>query len=139
MELLTTSILCYLSLKMYPLLTIKIILIICSIFIIFCPYLLNNLNAPYQLFLIQFFMLLLQECVGSAGPIFYKSFPVFKRFTCATMTFAVSRALMFVVTSFGFVYFIDYFGNWGLWVIMIPTIIGFAYGLFHFEKLTKKL
>ncbi|WP_341750325.1 MFS transporter [Candidatus Tisiphia endosymbiont of Sialis lutaria] len=139
MELLTTSILCYLSLKVYPLLTIKIILIICSIFIIFCPYLLNNLNAPYQLFLIQFFMLLLQECVGSAGPIFYKSFPVFKRFTCATMTFAISRALMFVVTSFGFVYFIDYFGNWGLWVIMIPTIIGFAYGLFHFEKLTKKL
>ena len=137
MELLTTLILCYLSLKVYPLLIIKIILIICSIFIIFCPYLLNNVNAPYQLFPIQFFMLLLQECLGPAGPIFYKSFPVFKRFTCASMTLAVSRALMFVVTSFGCVYLIEYFGNWGLWVIMIPTIIGFAYGLLHFEKLAK--
>lgn len=53
----------------------------------------------------------------------------------ASITFAVSRALMYAITSFGFIYLIDYFGNWGLWGIMIPSIIGFAYGLFHFENL----
>jgi MFS transporter, MHS family, proline/betaine transporter len=52
--------------------------------------------------------------MGSGGKRSLQFTPVFKRFTCATMTFAVSRTLMFVVTSFGFVYFIDYFGNWGL-------------------------
>ncbi|WP_425363883.1 MFS transporter [Candidatus Tisiphia endosymbiont of Hybos culiciformis] len=135
---LTISTLCYLSLKIYPLLTVKIILFICSIFIIFCPYLLNNINSPYQLFLIQFVMSLLSECLGPASPILYKSFPVFKRFTCVSIIFAISRALMYVVTSFGFIYLYEHFGHWGLWVIMVPIIIGFAYGLFYFDKLAKE-
>jgi MFS family permease len=137
MEFVTILILCYLSLKVHPLLTMKIILIICSIFIIFCPYLLNHINAPYQLFLMQF-IILLCECLSPVLPICYKSFPVFKRFTCINMTFAISRALMFVVTSFGFVYLYDHFGHWGLWFIMVPAIISFAYGFFHFEKLAKE-
>ncbi|WP_375333329.1 MFS transporter [Candidatus Tisiphia endosymbiont of Xenochironomus xenolabis] len=138
MELVIALILCYLSFKIYPLSIVRIILIISSIFIIFCPYLLNNINAPYQLFLMQCVMALLHECLGPAFPILYKRFPVFKRFTCATMTFAISRALMCVVTSFGSIYLIEYFGNWGLWVFMVPMIIGFAYGLLHFEKLAKE-
>ncbi|WP_341756069.1 MULTISPECIES: MFS transporter [unclassified Candidatus Tisiphia] len=137
-EFLTISILCYLSLKIYPLLIVKIALIICSIFIIFCPYLLNNVNAPYQLFPIQFVISLLHECVGPALPILYKSFPVFKRFTCVSITFAISRSLMYIVTAFAFTYLSDNFGNWGLWVIMIPLIIGSAYGLRYFEKLVKE-
>ncbi|MCC8372164.1 MAG: MFS transporter [Rickettsia endosymbiont of Pseudomimeciton antennatum] len=137
-EFLTLLILCYLSLKIYPLLTIKIVLTIYSIFIIFCPYLLNNINSPYQLFLIQFIVILFEECLGTAGPIFYKSFPVFTRFTSVGIVRAVSRALMYVITSFGFIYLADHFGHWGLWVVMIPIIIGFAYGLFYFEKLAKE-
>ncbi|WP_425362864.1 MFS transporter [Candidatus Tisiphia endosymbiont of Hybos culiciformis] len=137
MELLTVLILCYISLKVYPLLTMRIILIICSIFIIFCPYLLNNVNCPYQLFLIQFFIILLKKSIDPAIPIFYKSLPVFKRFTCASMTFAISRALMHIITTFGFVYLIECFGNWGIWFIMVPAIIAFAYGLSHFENLVK--
>ncbi|WP_341756649.1 MULTISPECIES: MFS transporter [unclassified Candidatus Tisiphia] len=139
MEFLTILIYCYLSYKVYPLFTLKIILTICSIFIIFCPYLLNHINVPYQLFLMQLVMVLLEVCLGTALPICYKSFPVFKRFTCVSIIFAISKALMFVITSFGFVYFTDHFGHWGLWVIMIPVIIGFAYGLFYFDKLAKEL
>lgn len=138
MAFLTISILSYLSLKIYPLLIIKIILIICSIFIIFCPYLLNHINAPYQLFLIQLVMVLLYECLGPAGPILYKCFPVFKRFTYVSIIFAISRALMHIITSFGFIYITNYFGHWGLWVVMVPMIIGFAYGLLYFEKLAKE-
>ncbi|MCC8483355.1 MAG: MFS transporter [Rickettsia endosymbiont of Labidopullus appendiculatus] len=137
MEFVTILILSYLSLKIHPLLTMKIILIICSIFIIFCPYLLNHVNAPHQLFLMQF-IILLCECLAPVLPICYKSFPIFKRFTCTSMTFAISRALMFVVTSFGFVYLYDHFGHWGLWFIMLPAIISFVYGFFHFEKLAKE-
>ncbi|WP_341749379.1 MFS transporter [Candidatus Tisiphia endosymbiont of Sialis lutaria] len=137
MELLTLLILSYLSLKVSPLLIIKIILLIFSIFMIFCPYLLNNLNSPHQLFLIQFVVVLFEKCISPATPIFLKSFPVFKRFTCASITFAASRTLMYVISSFGFVYLTEYFGNWGIWFIMIPTIIGFAYGLLYFEKLAK--
>ncbi|MCC8398138.1 MAG: MFS transporter [Rickettsia endosymbiont of Labidopullus appendiculatus] len=138
MELITLLTLSYLSFKVYPLVTVKIILIICSIFIIFCPYLLNNINSPYQLLLIQFVIVLLEECLGASGPILYKSFPVFKRFTYVGMIRAMSRALMYVITAFGFIYLTDHFGHWGVLVIMIPTIIGFAYGLFYFEKLAKE-
>ncbi|WP_341758456.1 hypothetical protein [Candidatus Tisiphia endosymbiont of Ditula angustiorana] len=137
MELLTTLILCYLSLKVYPLLIIKITLLIFSIFMIFCPYLLNNVNSPDQLFFIQFFIVLWKQCLNSATPICLKSFPIFKRFTCASITFALSRALMYVISAFGFVYLVECFGNWGIWFIMIPIIIGFTYGLLHFENLTK--
>ncbi|WP_341752706.1 MULTISPECIES: MFS transporter [unclassified Candidatus Tisiphia] len=137
MEVLITLILCYLSLEVYPLVIMKIILLIFSIFMIFCPYLLNNVNCPDQLFLIQFFIVLWKKCLDPATPICLKRFPIFKRFTCASMTFAVSRALMYVITAFGFVYLIECFGNWGIWFIMIPTIIGFAYGLSHFENLVK--
>ncbi|OZG31764.1 MFS transporter [Rickettsia endosymbiont of Culicoides newsteadi] len=136
-ELLVILVLSYLSLKMYPLLILRIILIISAIFIVFCPYLLNHVNSPYQLFLIQSVLSLLHECLGPALPICYKSFPIFKRFICASMTFALSRAFMYVITSFGLVYLVEYFGNWGLLFIMIPAIIGFAYGLLHFEKLAK--
>ncbi len=45
--------------------------------------------------------------------------------------------MIYVISAFGFVYLIECFGNWGIWVIMIPTIIGFAYGLSHFENLAK--
>ncbi|WP_425363427.1 MFS transporter [Candidatus Tisiphia endosymbiont of Hybos culiciformis] len=137
MELLTTLILCYLSLKVPPLLTIKIILIIFSIFMIFCPYLLNNINSPYQLFLIQFIIILWKKCLSPATPIFLKSFPIFKRFTYASVIFAVSHAVMYIISFSGFVYLVEHFGNWGIWIIMIPTIIGFAYGLSHFENLAK--
>ncbi|WP_342271549.1 hypothetical protein [Candidatus Tisiphia endosymbiont of Parasteatoda lunata] len=113
LEFLILSILSYVSYRVYPLLTAKIILIIYSIVILF------------------------KYCHTSAAPIFYKSFPVFKRFTCVSVIFSVSRALMYVITSFGFIYIIDYFGNWGILIIMIPTIIAFAYGLLHFEKLEK--
>ncbi len=137
MEVLITLILCYLSLEVYPLVTMKIILLIFSIFMIFCPYLLNNINSPCQLFFIQFFIVLFGKCLSPAIPICLKRFPILKRFTCASITFSGYRALMYVISSFGFVYLIEYFGNWGIWFIMIPTIIGFVYGLSHFENLEK--
>ncbi|WP_417905197.1 MFS transporter [Candidatus Tisiphia endosymbiont of Micropterix aruncella] len=130
-------ILSYVNYRVYPLLTAKIILIIYSIFILFCPYWLDNLHFPFELFLIQTVIILFKYCLVSAGPIFYKSFPVFKRFTYVSMICSVSRALMYVISSFGFVYIIDYFGNWGILIIMIPTIIAFTYGLLHFKKLAK--
>ncbi|MCC8484220.1 MAG: MFS transporter [Rickettsia endosymbiont of Labidopullus appendiculatus] len=137
MELLTTLTLCYLSLKVYPLLIMKIILVIYSIFIIYCPELLKNVSSPDQLFFIQFFIILWKQCLNAATPICLKSFPIFKRFTYASMTFSVSRAIIYIISAFGFVYLVEHFGNWGIWFIMIPIIIGFAYGLLHFENLVK--
>jgi len=72
-----------------------------------------------------------------AMPIIYKSFPVFKRFTYVSFIFALSRAAIYLVSSFGLIFLVKVFGYWGILVITVPTIIGFAWGLFHFTKLEK--
>ena len=62
---------------------------------------------------------------------------MFKRFTYVSFIYALSRALTYLVTSFGFVYLIEYFNNNGVLVIMIPICVSYAFGLRYFEKLER--
>lgn len=73
-----------------------------------------------------------------ASPIFYIHFPVFKRYTLGCLTYELGRAVMSVVTSFGLVYLIDRFGYWGMLIVTIPVLLGYKFGLSHFEKLEKE-
>lgn len=125
----------YLSYKIHPLKILKVKLGIFFVFILICPYLLYNIRTPFDLFLIQSFSMLFILSTNPAMSVLYTHLPIFKRFTVATLIFAISRALMSVITSFGLVYLIEYFGHWGLLIIMVPLCVGFAYGLHHFEKL----
>ncbi|MCC8398119.1 MAG: MFS transporter [Rickettsia endosymbiont of Labidopullus appendiculatus] len=136
---LSTVVLAYLSYKIYPLKIAKTLLLIFCVFALACPYLLNNLNSSLDVFLIQLFFVLFMPIGPNIGySIFYRYFPVFKRFSCVTITFAISRALMYLVTSFGMVYLTEYWHHWGIMIILFPVCIGFAFGLFHFEKLEKE-
>ena len=72
-----------------------------------------------------------------AMPIFYKHFPVFKRFTCTTFAYALSRAFIYVITSFGYVYCSKFLGHWGIIVVILPTAICFIYAIYHFADLEK--
>ena len=58
-----------------------------------------------------------------------------KRITSVTFAFALARALVYCITSFGLIYITDILGYFGLWVILLPILIGFYWGLRHFEKL----
>jgi MHS family proline/betaine transporter-like MFS transporter len=136
---LSTLVLTYLSYKIYPLKIVKTLLLIFGVFILACPYLLNNINSLFDVFLMQLFIVLFVPTGPDIGlSIFYKHFPVFKRFSCASLTFAISRALMYVVPSFSIIYLTEYWHHWGIMIILLPICIGFAFGLFHFEKLEKK-
>jgi len=46
--------------------------------------------------------------------------------------------MMYVVTSFGLVYLTKYFGYIGILVIVMPVLLGYLWGLNHFEKLEIK-
>ena len=100
---------------------------------------LNNLNSPLELLCIQSIITVFGLGDVPAVPIFFKHFPVFKRFTYTSFLYALSRALMYVVTSFSFVYLIKYFGNWGILVISIPISIGYGFEILHFEQLEKDI
>ena len=95
-----------LSHKIYPLKILKIKLVIFSIGILICPYLLESTHSPIHVFVIQSFIVLFAVDTVPAVSIFFKHFPVFKRFTYSSLIYAVSRAMMYIITSFGIIYLV---------------------------------
>jgi MHS family proline/betaine transporter-like MFS transporter len=138
LEVISTIILVWLSYKIYPLKILKVKLMLYFPFVIICPYLLQNIHSELVVLCAQFYITIFGIGVLTASPIFYKSFPVFKRFTFTAFMYAISRISMHLLTSFGLVYLTKYFGYYGLWFIMIPVMIGYTWGLQHFINLEKK-
>ncbi|KJW02082.1 putative proline/betaine transporter [Rickettsia endosymbiont of Ixodes pacificus] len=105
----------YASYKTHPLKVIKVRTLIFSLFLFYLLYntiYSNPASTPFQLFIIQSFVIVFGFGDTPALPIFLIHFPIFKHFTCASLVFAISHALMYVVTSFGLVYLINYFESW---------------------------
>ncbi len=128
----------YLSGKIHPLRLSKIILIIFTVLALSTPFILNHIHTPGQLLLLQALLIPFGLGDAPAVPIFFKHFPVFKRFTYISFLYALSRALVYVITSFGLVYVTKFFGHQGIILLMVPIIIGYAWGLAHFKKLEIK-
>lgn len=119
-----------------PLVFIRGKIIIFFPFCLILPYLLNHLNNSFELLLIQSFIMLFTFCYTPAMPIFLKHFQVFGRFTAASLTYAISRTIIYIVTSFGFVY-LEQFGKWSLLLMIIPVNVGFIWGIQHFLYLER--
>lgn len=134
----TLSLICFLSYKIYPLKILRVKLALLFIFILSSPYLLGNVTTPIQLLLIQICLISCSFDTVPAVPIFFRHFPVFKRFTYSSMIYAISRALMYVITSFGIIYLTKYFGQYGLFIVMVPLLVTCMFGLNHFQEMEKK-
>jgi MHS family proline/betaine transporter-like MFS transporter len=117
-----------------PLKFLRIKFYLAGPFVLISPLLLDYVSTGSGLMLIQIFLSLALLVEFPATPIFYKYFPVFQRFTTTCFSYATSRALMYVISSFGIVYLIKYFGNLGLLFILFPVVIGYGLGLFYFIK-----
>lgn len=125
------------SCKIHPLKLVRFRVSLFSVFVLFAPYLLSKASTPMYILLIQTFLCLCWLNIIPATPIFFKHFPVFKRFTCASLIYAFSRGMMYLITSVGLVYLVEKFDHYGLLVVFIPLTIGFWYGLLHCEKIEK--
>jgi MHS family proline/betaine transporter-like MFS transporter len=126
-----------LSYRIYPLLILKVKLVISFLLFITCPYFLTHMKSPESLLFIQSAIIFFACDSSPATSIFYRYFPIFKRFTYIGFLYALSRALTYIITSFGFVYLVGYFGNYGTLFIMMPICIGYFYGLRYFEQLER--
>jgi MHS family proline/betaine transporter-like MFS transporter len=131
-------ILLYLVSFIHPLKILKVKFLITFPLILICPFLFNLVSNPMGIMLIQAFIISCAFTDFPATPIFYKSYPVFKRFTGACLSYSIARGLMYVISSFGVIYLIKYFGNLGLLFLLVPVIVGYGYGLFHFLNLEKQ-
>jgi hypothetical protein len=100
--------------------------------------LLNNINNPSNLFFIQLFVATFAITSTPAISICFSHFTIFKRFTYSSLIYALSRAFVYVINSFGLVYLVEYFGYWGISIIIIPLSIGYIWGLSYFYKLEQE-
>ncbi|HAN49618.1 MAG TPA: MFS transporter [Amoebophilaceae bacterium] len=137
MHLFATLVLSFLSSKVYPLHILKWMLGIFLTLILVAPILLNHIQTPSQLLVLQGAIVVLAPYDLVAAPIFFKHFPIFKRFTYTSMLYAISRSLIYVITSVGLVYLSKYFGSWGISLLMLPLVVGYGWGVLYFEKLER--
>ena len=130
-------ILSFISYKIYPPKIIKVKLLLFIIIALISPFLITNTHNPYIIMFIQCGFLLFACDYVPAMPITYKHISVLRRFTYTSVSYALSRSLMSLITSFGLVYLFKYWGYFGLLIIITPVIIGYIISINYFEKLEK--
>ena len=125
----------FLSYRNHPLAIIKIRASLSLVFALFLPFLISVASSPFHIFLIQTMLLVLSLASTPTEPILIRSFSVLRRFTASSVIYALTRAVMYIVTSFGLVYLTRWFGHYGLWTIIFPVTFAFLWGVRHFEVL----
>ncbi len=131
-------VLVYLTLKVNPLKLVKVKILILSIMFLFFPYLLENTKSTLIIFFIQLSSLLLVSDLPSTG-IYFKHFPIFKRFTYTSLLYSLSRTIVPIITSFGSVLLVKKYGEYGMLIIVMPIFLGYWFGLIHFQLLEQKI
>ncbi|MCX7342669.1 MAG: MFS transporter, partial [Proteobacteria bacterium] len=127
-----------LSYKIHPLKIIKWRAKIFSILVLLLPFIVLKSSHHYQIFALQSLLFIVFLGPTPADAVLIKAMPVFKRFTTSSFLYALSRALIYVITSFGLVYLTEAFGSYGVWIIGLPFCMGFLWAVNHFEKLEKQ-
>ena len=133
-QLFAVLVLSFLSGKIYPLRILKWMSVMFGVLVIVSPILLSRIQTPGQLLILQGAIVVFAPFAGAA-PIFYKQFPVFKRFSYTSMLYAISRPLIYILTSFGLVYLSRYFGSWDIAILLLPLVVGYGWGVHYFEQL----
>lgn len=125
-----------LSYKVHPLRLLKIKAIIFLGLVLLIPFVLmwSNITKLHvtclQSALIAFG---LSDCL--AFPALFKAVHMFKRITVSSFLYAVSRACIYISTSFGLVYCSEWLEHFGIWVISLPVCIAFIWSVQYFQKL----
>jgi MFS family permease len=129
----------WLTKKIHPLKILKWKLFIYIPFICIVPWLLSRAESVSTIFLIQIMGVVFGNSTIPAKAIFLMHFPIFKRFRYASFITAMSHILLYIITSFGLVYSVSYFGNYGILFISLPSTICFLLGTLYFIELEKKI
>jgi MFS transporter, MHS family, proline/betaine transporter len=124
-----------LTYRIYPLKIIKFFLAGLLVCVVLLPYLLNHVVDPFHILLVQSFVAAFGVGEFPASSVFFRHFPVLKRMTLVSMGYALAKAFMYIITSFGLIYLDLWMGHWGLWVLMIPSLMTYTWALKYFEKL----
>lgn len=123
------------SFKTPPLFILKVKGFLFLILMLLLPPLIHLTSSHYQLFALQAVIVIVALGDYPAVGIFIKHIPVLKRVTATSFLYSLSRAVTYVITSFGLVYLTEQFGHWGIWIITLPSVIGYLWAIHHYEVL----
>jgi len=121
-----------------PLKIIKSLLFLFFSTMIFFPVVLENVsleNKGIWIMIFQCISVMLVFDHNPATPIFYKYFPIFKRFTYTSLLTAFAKLGTYSIASFGLVYATDFWGYWGIFTIFVPAGIAFYFSVNYFQRL----
>jgi len=121
----------------HPLLILRFSLIVNFIVYLTLPFFLNSINDGFGIGIVQSVIVIFATDNKFAVSAIYPHFPVFNRFKSAAFLYAISRALTYVATSFGIVYLVSIFGNFGISLALLVVSTGVAFGLKHFIDLER--
>lgn len=121
----------------HPLRLLKIRTWAFAFFALLAPWLLHRAQTVQDIWIFQVLGVLSIPSCMPAGPILYKHFPKGHRFKYTGTLFAVSRALAQVAASFGLIYATQQVGHWGIWLLFLPALVAYGWGLQHFIKLER--
>jgi len=129
----------FLSFYIHPIKIIKIRGSCAFVLMLLMPLIITAIHNPLALFLLQSSIIILSLGSMPANAVFIYHLPITRRFTYASFLYALTRALMYIITSFGLVYLGSYFDHFGLWFITLPMTMAYLYGVYHFEYLERKI
>jgi MFS family permease len=129
--------LAYISSKIYPLTILKAKLLLFFTCIIFFPAVMYTYPSEMTVFIFQCLASLFVFDDVPASPIFYKHFPIIKRFTYTSLLSSFAKLMTYAITSFGLVYSTKYFGYYGIFLILIPVGVVYYFAVRYFEALER--
>ena len=129
--------LAYISSKIYPIRILKAKFILFFGCIVFFPIVMRSYPSEGVVFIFQCLAALFVFDDIPASPIFYKHFPIMKRFTYTSLLSALAKLMTYVITSFGLVFATKYLGYSGILLILIPVGGLYYLAVSYFDRLEK--
>ena len=114
-------------------------IILMTFFLPIIPYWIDNNFTEVRVFIFQCIIIAtaIPTC-GTLDAILYKYFPIERRFTLAATVFGVANPISKFTIAFSTIPLIFYLGNYGLWVLFIPSLIGYLWSINYLKKLEIK-
>jgi MHS family proline/betaine transporter-like MFS transporter len=126
-----------LTYKIHPVKVMKTRLWLFIPFMLLYPFMLTHHLTIFTVVLIQIVGALLPLNPIPGVAVYTVHIPIFRRFTYPCFIYALSRAFIHVIIAFGLVYLTIVPDYWGLWIVLVPTVLGSLWGVHHFGKLEK--
>ena len=127
----------YLYKFIHPIKIIKVSIFVLVIALLITPYCLANIHALGGEIIIFALQVGVELVAFTSILIWFKYFPVSKRFTTVATTFGISSATGYAVSSYGLIPLTAWFGHYGIWVLYLPFVAGLIWATDCLTKLEK--